>query len=363
MNCQQSTKIILVRHGRSTYNEQGRYQGSSNESVLTEKGQETAYLTGLTLKQFKFDAIYSSPLKRVQQTTQKILNAFDDFGFVEVRSDSRLQEVNMATWEGLTYAEVKEHFAQDYHCWQTTPHLLAFPLVNHPEQKFYPLKDLYKRAKSFLTEILKQHRGQTILIVAHGGTNRALISTAIGLSPDRYHSLQQSNCGISCLEFSDDRGLQGQLKWLNVTNHLGENLPKLKAGKTGLRWLLVSNKTKPNSQFLEYLKLEEIDLIISDRNQQSQQLAHSYKQKISNAVNFSVTNQNFLIFWQNSLIDKRQSMSNLITGLIVVEESLLKKVLTQLFLVEFNLNTARTFGVIHYPHNTNHPILQGLLPT
>jgi phosphoserine phosphatase len=199
---QQLTKIILVRHGRSTYNEQGRYQGSSNESVLTKKGLETAYLTGLALKQFKFDAVYTSPLTRVQQTTQEIVSAFNNphdnllslnsrLSPGQVRSDSRLQEVNMATWEGLTYKEVKENFAQDYHCWEKTPHLFAFSSVNHSQQKFYPLQDLYQRAKSFLTEILNQHRGQTILIVAHGGTNRALISNAIGLSPDKYHSLQQ----------------------------------------------------------------------------------------------------------------------------------------------------------------------------
>lgn len=360
-----TTKIILVRHGRSTYNEQGRYQGSSDESILTEKGQKEAYLTGLALKEFKFDAIYSSPLQRVRQTTEEIVNALSNFHdrLPTAKSDRRLQEIKMSTWEGLPYAYVRENFVCDYNCWQKTPHLLAFPSANNSETEFFPLRELYQRAKLFLTEIINKHRGQTVLIVAHGGTNRALISTAIGLSPDLYHSLQQSNCGISCLEFSPENNLLGTLKWLNVTNHLGENLPKLKESKTGLRWLLVSNKTEEDSQFLEYLKSEAIDLIVSDRYKKSQELADTYKQQISQAVHLCITNQDFLIFWQNSLIEKQQSLSNLVTGLIVIEESLLKKVLTQLFPIESNLNIDRSFSVIHYPKIDRYPILQGLLPT
>ncbi len=70
-----STQVILVRHARTTYNEQGRYQGSSDESVLTEKGYQDAFSTGLALKKYNLDAIYTSPLTRVQQTTEAILNA------------------------------------------------------------------------------------------------------------------------------------------------------------------------------------------------------------------------------------------------------------------------------------------------
>lgn len=364
-NQQQSTKIILVRHGRSTYNEEGRYQGSSNESVLTEQGRKTAYLTGLALQNFQFDAIYSSPLKRVQQTTEEIVKALHNFqdNLKPVQSDRRLTEVNMATWEGLAYAYVKKYLAQDYHCWQNTPHLFAFPSVENSEAKFYPLQDLYQRAKSFLTDILNQHRGQTILIVAHGGTNRALISSAIGLAPDKYHSLQQSNCGISYLEFKNARSLLAQLKWLNVTNHLNENLPKLKAGKTGLRWLLVSNKTAENIQLTQYLASKTIDLIVSDRYKNSQQLAKIYQEQFSQAIHLSFTNQKFLVFWQKYLVDKSYNSSDLITGLIIIDESLLQDFFKQLFPLKLNLNLNQSYSVIHYPQKNHIPILQGLLPT
>ncbi|MEL7246110.1 MAG: histidine phosphatase family protein, partial [Cyanobacteria bacterium J06573_2] len=65
------TRVILVRHGRSTYNEQQRYQGCCDESVLTEKGKLQALKTGLALSQIRFDAVYVSPLKRTQETDRR----------------------------------------------------------------------------------------------------------------------------------------------------------------------------------------------------------------------------------------------------------------------------------------------------
>ncbi|VEP15513.1 Fructose-2,6-bisphosphatase [Hyella patelloides LEGE 07179] len=364
-----STKIILVRHGRSTYNEQGRYQGSSDKSVLTEKGSKAAFQTGLALKNYQFDAIYSSPLKRVQQTTQEITKALKTFhnNLPAVTIDRRLKEVKMGAWEGLPYAYVKEHFSQEYACWKQTPHLLALASEDDPEQQFYPLKDLYQQAKLLLTDIITKHRGQTVLIVAHGGTNRALISTGIGLSSEKYQSLQQSNCGISCLEFPDDGSLQGELKWLNVTNHLGEYLPKLKEGKTGLRWLLVSNKVQEDYHLQQYLEPESINLVVSDRNHDSQKLANTCKQQLSQALRLSINHHNFLDFWHHNMVKKQQELaskisSNLITGLIVAEESLLESIAEKLFQTKLNLSSNNSFSVIHYPSMNHHPILQGLLP-
>lgn len=58
----QGTRVILLRHGQSTYNALGLYQGSSDESVLTEVGRSDARKTGNFLKGLAFDAIYSSSL-------------------------------------------------------------------------------------------------------------------------------------------------------------------------------------------------------------------------------------------------------------------------------------------------------------
>ncbi|HAA31473.1 MAG TPA: histidine phosphatase family protein, partial [Cyanobacteria bacterium UBA8553] len=67
------TRVILVRHGESTFNAQHRHQGSSDISVLTEIGRSAARQTGTFLSGLSFDAVYTSSLKRTQQTTSEML--------------------------------------------------------------------------------------------------------------------------------------------------------------------------------------------------------------------------------------------------------------------------------------------------
>ena len=69
----QQTRVILVRHGQSSFNAEGRYQGSSDESVLTEFGRETARKTGAFLSGLTIDALYVSSLRRAGSTASEIL--------------------------------------------------------------------------------------------------------------------------------------------------------------------------------------------------------------------------------------------------------------------------------------------------
>ncbi len=362
LNTHRKTKIVLVRHARTTYNEQGRYQGSSDESVLTAQGHRDAYATGLALQQIDFDAIYTSPLNRVRQTTQEIVAALN-LPHIPVYIEPKLTEVCMADWQGLFYQEVKEKYPDAYRCWQNTPHLFTRNQIN------YPVLELFKKAKAFWQEILHKHRGQTILIVAHGGTNRALIGTAIALSPKHYHSLQQCNCGISCLEFSSFSNL-GEVKYLNVTNHLGKNLPKLKAGKTGWRWLLLSNeiiKEQGNfSYFRQFFRDSQIDLVLTDSTLKLEALVTNLLVDNFSALHISIDKNNFLDSWQKTIIQKQKnnssSISSLFTGLVIVSDKLQSQILSQTIDIDSSLKLTNSLAVVHYPHKEKRSILQGIIP-
>jgi phosphoserine phosphatase len=374
-----STKVILVRHARTTYNQQGRYQGSSDESVLTEKGHQDAYSTGLALQQYNFDVIYTSPLTRVQQTTQGILAALKakNNNLPPVFIERKLTEIQMLDWQGLFYQEVKEKFLEAYSCWQESPHLFAF------NNTFFPVIELFKQAQQFWQVVLNKHRGQTILVVAHGGTNRALISTAVGLNPKYYHSLQQSNCGISCLEFSSENNV-GQLKYLNVTNHLGETLPKLKAGKTGWRWILLSNAiatsviaegvAKPFAENIssysyvsKLINHNLIDLFVTDNSSKSELLANNLLVNNNQILHLPMTQNDFLDSWQQTIFTRQKLKKNLenvslVTGLIIASDKLITKVLHKTLTINTPLNTANHLAIIHYPYTDSKSILQGILP-
>jgi phosphoserine phosphatase len=203
---------------------------------------------GKALRDLRFDVAYSSPLQRAQQTMGLILAELAVRPELHLTPD--LREISLPLWEGLTFQEVEDNYPELYRCWRDRPHELVMP-IDTPEgtQDFYPVIALYEQAQRFWQTILPQHLGQTILVVAHSGINRCLISAAMNLGVKGYKALHQSNCGISILNFAGDFGEPVQLESINLTAHLGEALPKMSKGQKGPRFLLVRHgETEWNRQ-------------------------------------------------------------------------------------------------------------------
>jgi len=236
-----TTRIILVRHGESSFNVERRVQGHWDKSTLTEAGRSSALQVGDALSELKFDAVYSSPLSRAKDTAELILSRLKTPPATPLQTTNNLKEINLVLWEGLLFTEVAERYPEEYHNWKYTPHQMRMTIPGPDGQPtdFYPVPALFEQAKDFWKELLPRHAGQTILIVAHSGINRALISTAAGLECDRYQSVHQSNCGINVLNFAGGWGDPVQLESLNLTAHLGQPVPKPKTGLKGPRFLLV----------------------------------------------------------------------------------------------------------------------------
>lgn len=233
-----ATRVIIVRHGQSSYNSLKMIQGRCNESVLTEKGSADAHKVGAALGSLKFDAVYSSPLQRAKKTAEIILPYLQ--GSPELLAHPKLMEIDLPLWEKLHKQDVKEKFPDEYRCWKERPHEFCMVIpTDEGSKEHFPVLSLHEQAQQFWQDILSRHQGGTILIVAHNGINRCLLSSAIGMSPERYHSIQQSNCGINVLNFAGGWGEPVQLESLNQTSHLGLPLPTLREGNRGLRLLLV----------------------------------------------------------------------------------------------------------------------------
>jgi len=233
-----TTRVIIVRHGQSSYNTERRIQGRSDASTLTQKGRDDARKVGAALSHLNFAAVYTSPLQRAKKTAEVIVDCLTTSA--TLKPTDKLMEIDLPLWEGMLLQEVRDKFPEDYRCWQQQPQELLM-MVPQPEgtRKHFPVLALYEQAGQFWQEILPRHAGETILIIGHNGINRALISTALGISPNRYHSIQQSNCGISVLNFAGGLEQPVQLESLNQTAHLGEILPSLRPNHQGQRLLLV----------------------------------------------------------------------------------------------------------------------------
>ena len=415
---QQLTRVILVRHGRSTFNDQGRYQGSSNDSVLTPKGIETARRVGYYLSEqlarTPIDIIYTSPLQRVQQTAREIIQAMDEAAVCANTSCNRpsvaisyqLKEISLSHWEGLPYAHVRQQFPEQYQCWLQRPHLFKLPVPSPhvpasngsspsdlsnvsraldaspysstvatavDTHTYFPVRSLYQSAQQFWKKSLSQHLGRTVLVVSHSATIHALISTALGLPACYHHSLQQSNCGISELTFEHSSTADGmdtkpivQLHRLNQTTMLGESLPKLKVNKQGLRLLLLPGDgltVEACSWLSERVTGLPIDFCLAVAG--AEPLLHRLMQKRSDVLYLGGQQTNFLDTWQQWLSSSpRPADGHLMTGLAIAPIASIQGLLAQVLGLppknRDDLDVRRHhLSVVHYPH-AHRPVVQAI---
>ena len=250
-------RVIIVRHGQSTYNTVRRIQGCLDKSELTEKGRNDAVKVGKALNNISFDAIYCSPLRRAKQTAEiihKEIKANLD-NVAVLQEHSNIKEIHLPLWEGMLASDLKEKFPDDYLLWKESPDKLRM-LVKNGETtvEYFPILALYEQAKKFWQEILPIHKNQTILLVAHSCINRCLIETANNISPAYMQHIHQSNCCINVLNFADNStdnlsDKRVQIESFNQILHMGETLPSLRPNHRGVRLLLVRHgETEWNRQ-------------------------------------------------------------------------------------------------------------------
>ncbi|MFW9264780.1 histidine phosphatase family protein [Nostoc sp. CALU 546] len=282
------TCVIIVRHGQSGYNTERRIQGRTDASTLTEKGRNDASKVGKALSNILFNAIYSSPLQRAKHTADiihsELATTSEQSAVIQV--SDLLLEIDLPVWAGLITAEVKQKFAEDYCTWHQRPDELRM-LINDAQgtREHFPVLAIYEQARQFWQETLSQHQGETILIVGHNGINRALISTALGIPPSRYHSIQQSNCGITVLNFAGGLGEPVQLESLNQTQHTGETLPSLRPDHKGIRLLLVRHGETDWNRQTRFQG--QIDVPLNDNGRQQSQKAGEFLRDV--AIDFAVS--------------------------------------------------------------------------
>ena len=279
-----ATRVIIVRHGQSVYNTQQIIQGRCDESVLTEAGFADAHKVGAALSKLNFDAVYTSSLQRAKQTAETILPYLP--GSVGLQPMDNLMEIDLPLWEKLYKSDVVEKFPEEYRCWKERPHefCMIIPTAEGSREHF-PVLALHQQAKQFWQEILPRHQGKTVLIVAHNGINRCLISTAIGIPPARYHSIRQSNCCINVLNFAGGWGEQVQLESLNQTSHLGYALPTLRQGQKGLRLLLVRHGETEWNRASRFQG--QIDVPLNDNGRKQGQKAAEFLKEVG--MDFAVS--------------------------------------------------------------------------
>ncbi|MGM0500950.1 MAG: alpha-ribazole phosphatase [Bacillota bacterium] len=202
------TKLILARHGETNWNKESRFQGNKNIK-LNQTGIAQAKKLATRLADIEIDAIYSSTLDRSNKTAQIVAKKHD----LEVDVKADLQEINFGVWEGLTFKQIESKYQDEFKLWKSNP------AKNKPAEG-ESLTDVQDRVFNTIDELLVKHQGQTILIVAHGGVNRVLISNFLGMPLDKCWRLNQNNTAINILNIYQSEII---LELFNSAYHLESN--------------------------------------------------------------------------------------------------------------------------------------------
>lgn len=202
----QITHILLVRHGRTAWNHEGRFRGRANIE-LDEVGEAQAEATAQALRAaWEIDAVYCSPLRRARQTAEAIANPL----ILHARPHPGLLDIDYGAWEGLTIPEVRQRWASALETWLKSPQLAYIPGGE-------TLKTVRLRALGALREIAERHQGQTVVIVAHTVVNRLLLMGAFDIDNQHFHHFGQDPGGLNLLTYDGDAYT---LLKMNDTSHL-----------------------------------------------------------------------------------------------------------------------------------------------
>ncbi len=197
----------LVRHGETDWNTTGRTQGHV-DVPLNATGRRQAELLAKRLDGVDFTAIYSSDLARTLESAQLIAAGRD----TAIATDPDLREFAYGIWEGLTMAEIEARH----------PGALA-ERIDAGNQTFAApggenTAQLLARVRYFCERVAKRHDPlDDVLIVAHGGSIRALVVCLLDLADADFWRFQVDCTGLAVI--SDYFGSRVLERW-NDTSHL-----------------------------------------------------------------------------------------------------------------------------------------------
>ena len=198
-----ATLLYLIRHGRVAGAERRRFIGHL-DVPLSPEGEAEIQTLAARLSTVRLAEVYSSDLARARRSAELIATPHG----LAPRITPALREMAMGRWEGLTAEEIQSSERDAFNAW--TARIGEFPF---PEGESVP--ELVARAWPVVEEIVSTHARGRVAVVAHGGTNRAILCRALGLPFHRLLSFGQDYGAVSLLEWT---GARWRLRLLNQTD-------------------------------------------------------------------------------------------------------------------------------------------------
>ncbi|MEM9152001.1 MAG: histidine phosphatase family protein [Cyanobacteria bacterium P01_F01_bin.3] len=217
-------RILLVRHGETNWNRDGRFQGQI-DIPLNENGHRQAAQAGEFLQMAPIDSAVSSSMKRPKETAEGILKKHPR---VKLTLTDQLWEISHGEWEGMLETEIESGYPGMLAQWQSQPETVQMPGGEN-------LQDVWARAKKGWEDIVATYSDtetpQTVMVVAHDAINKAILCQLFGLGPEKFWQFKQGNGAVSVIDYHGGVGSLPVLSAANITTHLsGSIFDKTAAG-------------------------------------------------------------------------------------------------------------------------------------
>jgi broad specificity phosphatase PhoE/ribonuclease HI len=200
-----TTLTHLLRHGQTEHTPERRFSGSS-DLPLSELGRAEARAAALSLKDRGIDAIVSSPLRRCRETA----GAAADVLGLPVHVDDDLRELDFGEWEGLTRDEAMGR----------NPLALRrfFGATDVRAPGGESIADVSTRVARARQRILREHAGETVLVVSHVTPIKLLLAAGLGVGDDVVHRVFLEAASLCTVAWSSDG--RTSVRLVNDTGHL-----------------------------------------------------------------------------------------------------------------------------------------------
>jgi broad specificity phosphatase PhoE len=181
-------RLILIRHGETDWNVEGRWQGQV-DMPLNEHGRQQAVEIAQKLIKTSIQAIYSSDLQRAYQTAEVLARLKG----LPIHTDKRLREIHQGKWQGLHISEIQARYTQEFQ------RLHEYPLEIAPPGGETALQ-VQQRALAAIEDIIQKHPGITVAIISHGFTLATILSHFREIPFNQVWELIPQNGSILTLE-------------------------------------------------------------------------------------------------------------------------------------------------------------------
>jgi len=192
-------KLILVRHGETSWNQGHRIQGGDSDIELNETGLEQARRLGAFLENEPVAVVLSSPLRRAAATAQVIAGRHG----LQVEIDQRLKELRVGDLEGMSYSNLRTTFSQFLMQWWQDGGTVKLPngesLIELQERAWNVIENLLQKHKAAAAE----NANTASIVVSHYFVTLVIILKALDLPLHSFTRFRLDLGGVSVLEFRD----------------------------------------------------------------------------------------------------------------------------------------------------------------